>query len=1021
MLQPTELLRTYALVIQHLTGARGVSIYLPTPRPTETGAVLVHSQEQPQVKELSTLEAALRLQDLPAAPRGTSTPDGSEDESRILQIRGSDPNTWLLALPFPDPLLSFLRGHERSPGPSLRRRAGDPAEGALDRRPKAWLGLSLPEGRSLPWARELAAPPGVDDWQAWLLGLGGALGWHAQELSIVLQDPVSQLPARAGFQVQLEHALEEARATSSPLILVLINPEDLELVAERFGREIGNQVVRELSQRLTSSLRRTDLLGRFSSSVFAAALPATPLQESAKIFDALRRNLTETPYRHSSVRLGVSLGVSAFDPHSEESALALLRRTDRALTSAKEAGGDRTIVARAEEGTTGAPLDRLSGIFTANLAKDYRNMLLLWDTVTIVSANPGFDTLAAQVVDRLFATFKPLRTGLFSASQDGYHLVYGRQASSTLPPTEENPFPLDELSKALLEEAQKLGRMARTPPIAEDDENDEKPRQLYALPLLARQQCLGWILLEGGEDSMTVDASDEIFLRALSSHLAVAFDRTLLAEQERNRQERERLNLRAEIQELRQAVQGAKLVYRSPRMEELLSTVRRVAPTHATVLITGESGTGKELVARTLHEISGRRHKPLVVVDCTAISDSLIDSELFGHEKGAFTGAQTRGTGRLAEADGGTIVLDEIGEMPLQVQSKLLRFVQERQLTPVGSSRSRSIDVRVIASTHRDLAAAASAGTFREDLYYRLNVVRLVVPPLRQRPEDILFLAHHFLQRFAIEYQKGVHRLDGEAEAAMLRHPWPGNVRELENRIRQAVILGQGNLINARDLGLELVAVSPAALDPPTAPLAPPTPRAGVGLPAPDGPPLPPSPPPAIEPATVPFSTEAVPPTEAREDLGDPFEDLEVELERQVRAALESPFTDVWPLGRWLGEDLVLEADEMSVGVQSRGARLLGIAETTFRRRLAKAQALGRQASPPRSPGWSAVRSSLRRILQVYGDSDEDLPLKTRQRLMRQVARQVPDHRRRGADLMGVSEPTFRRWLEKLSAESSDP
>ncbi|MCB1032575.1 MAG: diguanylate cyclase, partial [Acidobacteria bacterium] len=630
MLQPAELLRTYALLLQHLAGARGVSIYLPSAEHTETGPLLVHSHDPAEVPELASLEDAARLDRSPGAT--ASAASEGIGGLQVLQIAGRKAGTWLLRMPSARNLVTALRGHEAGSGPAARRRKGDLPGAPQGERPRAWLGLAMPEGESIPWPVDLEALNGKPGWWSWLFCLGGALGWHAQELSVVLQDPVSQLPARAGFQVQLEQALEEARANGCPLTLVLINPEDLDLVTERFGREKGNQVVRELALRLQSSLRSTDLLGRYSSSVFAAGLVATSLAESEKVLDSLRRKLTETPYRHDSVRLGVSFGVSGFDPQSEESALALLRRSDRALAAAKEAGGDRTIIARPETGPGGAQLDRLSGIFTANLAKDYRNMLLLWDTVTIVAANPGFEALAAQVVDRLFATFKPFRTGLFSSSEGGIELVYGRQASSPRPAEDEDPFPLDEVARNLLQEARDRGRMARTPPPVEGQEAPS--RQLFALPLLARQQCLGWLLLEGREEWLEVDSSDEIFLRALSSHLAVAFDRALLAEQERHRQERERLTLRAEIQELRQAVQGAKLVYRSSQMDELLSTVRRVAPTNATVLITGESGTGKELVARTLHELSDRRKKPLVVVDCTAISDSLIDSELFGHEKG---------------------------------------------------------------------------------------------------------------------------------------------------------------------------------------------------------------------------------------------------------------------------------------------------------------------------------------------------------------------------------------------------
>ncbi len=261
--------------------------------------------------------------------------------------------------------------------------------------------------------------------------------------------------------------------------------------------------------------------------------------------------------------------------------------------------------------------------------------------------------------------------------------------------------------------------------------------------------------------------------------------------------------------------QETRLVYRSPRMEALLDTIRRVAPTDAGVLVTGESGTGKELVARTVHTLSPRGGKPPVVVDCAAISASVIDSELFGHERGAYTGAGERTVGRLAEAAGSTLILDEIGELPLEVQAKLLRFVQEKQITPVGSTRARTVDVRLVAVTNRDLEAEVAAGRFRQDLYYRLKVIHAEVPPLAERPEDVPLLMDYYVRRFSTRYGKDVRGLSSQAAALAARHSWPGNVRELENRVLQAVILCEGDEIGPHDLDLaEAVPVTgPGTLD----------------------------------------------------------------------------------------------------------------------------------------------------------------------------------------------------------------
>lgn len=239
---------------------------------------------------------------------------------------------------------------------------------------------------------------------------------------------------------------------------------------------------------------------------------------------------------------------------------------------------------------------------------------------------------------------------------------------------------------------------------------------------------------------------------------------------------------------------------RSSAMTAMQETIRTVAPTQATVLITGESGTGKELVARALHSGSLRAEKPLVTVNCAALSENLLESELFGHEKGSFTGADRRREGRFAQADGATLFLDEVGEIPLTLQAKLLRALQEGEVQRVGSDLPLHVDVRVIAATNCDLRKAVSEGHFREDLYFRLNVISIEVPPLRERVEDIPLLAAYFLQRFAERNRKSVRGFSTQALDALLRYTWPGNVRELENAVERAVILCSGDLITGKEL-----------------------------------------------------------------------------------------------------------------------------------------------------------------------------------------------------------------------------
>ncbi|WP_434387364.1 sigma-54-dependent transcriptional regulator [Melittangium boletus] len=271
------------------------------------------------------------------------------------------------------------------------------------------------------------------------------------------------------------------------------------------------------------------------------------------------------------------------------------------------------------------------------------------------------------------------------------------------------------------------------------------------------------------------------------------------------RRQVERLSARTEALESDVArTHGGLLVGDSEPLQRLITQVRKAAATDATVLVRGESGTGKELVARMLHQCSPRKDGPFIVVHCAALAETLLESELFGHERGAFTGAIKRKLGRFELADGGTLFLDEIGEIPASVQTKLLRVLQEKELQRVGGEETLKVDVRVVSATHRDLQAEVRAGRFREDLYYRLHIVPLQLPPLRERPEDITTLARHFVTRHGPRVNKRIKGLDDGALRALGRYAWPGNVRELENVIEQSLVFAEGETLTAQDLPTHL-------------------------------------------------------------------------------------------------------------------------------------------------------------------------------------------------------------------------
>jgi DNA-binding NtrC family response regulator len=416
-------------------------------------------------------------------------------------------------------------------------------------------------------------------------------------------------------------------------------------------------------------------------------------------------------------------------------------------------------------------------------------------------------------------------------------------------------------------------------------------------------------------------------------------------------------------------------------MEALLATTRKIARTDTTVLITGESGTGKEMLAHTLHEIGSRREKPVVVVDCGAIAPTLIESELFGHEKGAFTGAHTRKPGRLAQADGATVFLDEIGDLPLDLQSKLLRFVQEKQFTPVGSVAARTVDVRIIAATNVDLRARVAEGKFREDLFHRLNVVRLHVAPLRERREDILHLATIFLQQFAALYRRPAHHFTETAERALEAYPWPGNVRELQNLIMTSVLFCDAAEVDVADLHGFQAAVRPGSLPPPNGASE----RGAIEPLAPSGP------------------------------AGDPVVRLRQALAREIASAVSGGRASLVPLGKWLAEDLVLAADRLAAGVSRRGSEMLGLADSTYRRQLQSASARRTAGLAVRSPTWPHGVAALLEDFIRARPADTDVCQWAEAGLLAEIESVVPGDARTAAALLGVTEPTLLRRRTELS------
>jgi DNA-binding NtrC family response regulator len=302
--------------------------------------------------------------------------------------------------------------------------------------------------------------------------------------------------------------------------------------------------------------------------------------------------------------------------------------------------------------------------------------------------------------------------------------------------------------------------------------------------------------VETAVDAMKAGAGDYVLKPFTMAEMKLVINKELDVQQvrEENRRLKEALGKRYQFRNI---------VARSKKMQEVLALVERVAPTNSTVLIGGESGVGKDLIARAIHQNSRRASGPFIKINSTAIPDTLFESELFGFERGAFTGALASKPGKFELADKGTLFLDEIGDVPAAIQVKLLRVLQEREFERLGGTKTLKVDVRMIAATNRDLRAALEEGTFREDLYYRLNVVPIDIPPLRDHKEDIPDLVSHFLGRFAVESEKDVEGITPAALAVLMDYHWPGNIRQLENMVERAVALSAGPVIDAKDIQLD--------------------------------------------------------------------------------------------------------------------------------------------------------------------------------------------------------------------------
>ena len=445
--------------------------------------------------------------------------------------------------------------------------------------------------------------------------------------------------------------------------------------------------------------------------------------------------------------------------------------------------------------------DRLTG--PARDDRAARSLAALLEIAAACGALRDPEALAGRLLELVLAAIPAERGAVlfadsfFGEGEDGPAAVH-RQAGS-----QDAPFTVSRtlVRRVLDERSALLWNGPQGGPAPAESVTGAGVRALLAVPLMHQDRAFGLLYLDTREPETVFD-EEHLQMLAAAGVLAAGSLATALHVQQLARENRR----------LQSAEIGPGLVGESPGLRRVVELITRVAPTPATVLILGESGTGRELAARALHAASRRAGHPFVAINCATLSETLLESELFGHEKGAFTGAVARKTGKLEVARGGTLFLDEIGELPLPLQAKLLRVLQERTFERVGGTQPLTADIRLIAATNRDLQQAIAAGTFRADLYYRLNVIALTLPPLRERREDIPLLAAHFAALHGRAVRGRPLGIAPAARTLLLRYDWPGNIRELSNAIERAVVLGQDDVLQPEDLPETLLETGPGAV-----------------------------------------------------------------------------------------------------------------------------------------------------------------------------------------------------------------
>lgn len=890
-----------------------------------------------------------------------------------------------------------------------------------------WLAFTFDESpaRFQTLLKELAYENGANSSAEMLLGVAAQSLWGLYQSTQAHADPVTGLPGAADFHERLRRACRRS-TNGSPLVLLLMKLDNYLHRRRRFGHEHTDHWLQQAASVLETTLRKEDGLFRFGDAQFAVVANVADAQGADKLASKLleaSRTLADAAefasdslsigYIYHSPKNGPKNGPKN-DSEEEPDPQRLNLSAEQALDQAALLGGNQALAFSGTFDTDTASMSHPQGsMLTADPAKDYRNSHILWHTISLVAAKAEPNALCRAFINLLEESLSNTNVSLLTE-------VHGNLRSLAQLDGEEGelitPLRQQFVRQALTQQKSQAQTSSGNNSGNTSGNSTDQQQYWLATPLMYHGNLHGALFIESDE---ALDAADQVFFKALADQIAGVLDRAQLVAIERQRSAQESKALRAELNQLKQQSTTPMIaqVVESDAMRQVMDHVHRIAATDVSVLILGESGAGKEVMAHSIHQASDRADRPLVIVDCSAIAHSLIDSELFGRVKGAFTGADAASTGRIAQANGGTLFLDEIGELPLDVQAKLLRFVQEKQIIAVGDTTEQHIDARIICATNRNLLEEVREGKFRGDLYYRLQVIQVHLPSLRERRADLPVLVQNLLAKFNQQFGREITGLTDAAWAKVNEFNWPGNIRELQNAMLRGTLMAEGSELQAHDIQVDQQDQQ--------APVLPVTPQASVLAPNSSA---------GFVHSTHSIGALAAPaPIRAPERISpanldgedDSWSMLATILRGQIQALDNNQLSDT-PLGRWLADAVVLNAYELSQQVVRSAARLLGMPETTLRRQLGKAKNNANNPFQSTSARWlaslPALTSVLHTILTEPSNSESSIAERCQVVLLEEVAQVTTGDVRSGAAIMGVTPPTYTRWLERHQIDlRSDP